>query len=106
MTDPTEPTCPYCDAGALAVAHFQGVASERARMQARIEVLEAENSRMRGALEQLDAPCSCHPAFSGRGLQDPHCEAGDHGDIAREGLGKPPVCQFNLRIAALKGEGE
>lgn len=70
----------------------------------RIEALEAENGRMREALEQLDAPCSCHPAFSDRGLQDPECPAGDYGDIARGGLGKPPICQFNLRIAAIKGE--
>lgn len=67
--------------------------------------LEADRDRMRKALKQLDVPCNCHPAFSERGLQDPACGAGDYGDIAREGLGLPPACQFNTRFTAPpKGE--
>ena len=51
MSDAPETTCPYCDEDALAMAHFQGVRGERARMQPRIDALEAERDRMRYVLD-------------------------------------------------------
>lgn len=129
MTDPTPPhrrsPLEHDRDNDLTVAWMAGAENMRERMQGRIDALEAtvkqgmtdylawerqsldridaitaETGRMRKALEQLAAPCNCHPSFSERGLQDPACGAGDYGDIARGGLGLPPVCQFNTRFTA------
>lgn len=97
MTDPTPPhrrspmeherdACPYCAEGALTIAHFQGVASERARTQARIEALEAERDRYRVALMQIVGGTIYVPHD---GFRQPH--ESEPSRIAR---------------AALKGEGE
>jgi len=58
----------------------------------------SEIERLRAALSELEAPCTCHEAYSGRGMQDPQCPAGDYGDIAREALRKPPSCQHNIKL--------
>lgn len=55
------------------------------------------------ALRELDVNCTCDPEYSRRGLQDPHCPAAEYGDIAREGLGLPPRCQYNR--AVMRNEG-
>lgn len=83
--------------------HVSNIASWNKRHG--IETLEAEE--LRKALEAIarDNQCTCLDAYSGRGLQDPHCQASNVGDDAREALGLPPVCKGAIR-AALKGTPE
>jgi len=69
-----------------------------------ISDLRARAERAEEALSELASECECPPAYSGRGKQDPHCPAGLFGDIACEGLGLPPRCQYN-RAALRQDEG-
>ena len=62
----------------------------------------AEVERLREALLEQSMPCTCHEAYSGRGLQDPECPAGEYGDDCRAAIGLSPLCQFNIRISALQ----
>lgn len=84
MTDQTEPTCPLGEDCDLTVAWLAGAESKREEMQARIAALEAENRRLRGALEWVRR----HGGYAHR---DNICA------VAVEAL-LPP--------AAIKGEGE
>jgi hypothetical protein len=63
------------------------------------DALKAEVERLRAALLEQSMPCTCHEAYSGRGLQDPGCPAGEYGDDCRAAIGLSPLCQFNIRIS-------
>ena len=66
------------------------------------DALKAEVERLRESLLEQSMPCTCHEAYSKRGLQDPGCPAGEYGDDCRAAISLPPLCQFNIRISALQ----
>jgi hypothetical protein len=66
------------------------------------DALKAEVERLRTALLEQAMPCTCREAYSGRGLQDPECPAGEYGDDCRAAIGLSPLCQFNISISALQ----
>jgi hypothetical protein len=68
------------------------------------DALKAEVKRLRGAFLEQSMPCTCREAYSGRGLQDPECPAGEYGDDCRVAIGLSPLCQFNEKPAHRKGD--
>ena len=65
-----------------------------------------EITRLRAALRNLAADCTCRAAYYERGLRDPSCPAYLYGDEALEALGEPPACRADYRNRAAYREAD